>query len=123
MPVDIQTWRARIGTYNAGRLSAIQIRYGLPKSLESKKGLDVLGGCSTILVTVLLLLYGVLRGRIGVSDIIRVRCGGRSKAGVSSMKVASVSCGAALLLFGLAMALSLLLMQAGDVERNPGPSK
>ena len=125
MPVDVQTWRARIGTYNAGRLSAIRARYHLPKSIESIKGLDVSSGCGTVLfglVVVLSLLHDLLRGSVGLSDVIsaiRVRCG-RTKL-VSSTKMANVLCGTAVLLFVLAMALCLLLLQSGDVERNPGP--
>ena len=125
MPVDVQTWRARIGTYNAGKLSAIRSRYHLPKSIESIKGLDVPSGCGTVLyglVMVLSLLHDLLRGRVALSDVIsaiRVRCGRRKF--VSSTKMANVLCGTAVLLFVLAMALCLLLMQSGDVERNPGP--
>ena len=126
MPVDVQTWRARIGTYHAGRISAIRKRYGLPKTIESIKGLDVHSGCGTILfglAMILSLLYDLLRGRVSLSGLfraVRVHCGGSK--GVSSMKVANVTCGAALLQLGLAVALSILLLVAGDVERNPGPN-
>ncbi len=140
MPIDLQTWRARIGTYNAGSLPAIRKRYGLPKTHID--GLERLGvhtstsasGCGTILfgvvmIDLLLLLYDVLRRRVGLSGVfraIRVRCGGGSK-GVSSMKVYVVnsSCSAATLLvlqLGVVVALSALLLLAGDVERNPGPN-
>ena len=122
MPVDLQTWRARIGTYNAGRLSAIRTRNGLPKTIESKKGLDVYSGCGTLfagLAMVLLLLYDLLRGRVEFFGAVRIRCG--SSKGLSSMKVANTACGVAVVLFCLALAMSLLLLQAGDVERNPGP--
>ena len=124
MPVDVQTWRVRVGTYNAGRLSAFRSRYGRPKSIEKMKGSDVAGGCGTVLfglVIALSLLYNLFRGRLDLSKFIhtiRVRCGGSKR--VSSMKMA---CGTAVLvLFGLAMALCLLLLVAGDVERNPGPN-
>ena len=126
MPVDVQTWRARTGTYNAGRLSAIRSRYHLPKSIESIKGLDVSSGCATLLyglVMVLSLLQDLLRGKVGLSvliNAIRVRCG-RSKF-IPSTKLANILCGTAVLLFVLAMALCLLLLQSGDVERNPGPN-
>ena len=82
--------------------------------------------CGTVLfglVMVLSLLHDLFRGRLDLSELlhnIRVRCGGSKR--VSSMEMANVACGVAVLLFGLAMALCLLLLLAGDVERNPGPN-
>ena len=123
MPVDVQTWRVRTGMYNAGSLSAIRTRYGPSKSV---KGSDVPCGCGAFLaglsIVGLLLLCDLLHGRVGVSKlycVFRVHCG--SSKGVVSMKVVNASYGAAVVLFILALSLSLLLLQAGDVERNPGP--
>ena len=126
MPVDVQTWRVRVGLYNAGRLSDFRSRYGRPKTIKSVKGpkLDALNGCGTLLDllglgVMLSLLHGLFRGRLDLSELfrtIRVRCGGSN--GVSSIKMAF---GAAVLLLVLAITLCLLLLLAGDVERNPGP--
>ena len=122
MPVDVQTWRVRVGLYNAGRLSDFRSRYGRPKTIRSVKGpkLDALNGCGTLRLGVMLsVLHDLFRGRLDLSELfhtIRVRCGGSN--GASSIKMAS---GAAVLLLVLAIALCLLLLLAGDVERNPGP--
>ena len=84
-------------------------------------GFRPLIACWWVVVSV---LFGVVRGKIGVSDalgIVRVRCG--SSKGVSSVKVVNiVSAAAAAFLFCLALAVGLLLLRAGDVERNPGPN-
>ena len=73
---------------------------------------------------ILLLLYNLLRVRVGVSDLfytIRARYE-VLKCAVSSMKIANPSCCGIVFLFCLALALSLMILQAGDVERNPGPN-
>ena len=120
MPVDVQTWRVRVGTYNAARLSAFRSRYGHPKSMRGTK-LNVAGGCDTVLIglmMVLSLLHDLFRRRLEFVHTIGVRCGGSKR--VSPLKMDA--CGAAVLLLVLAMALCLLLLLAGDVERNPGPN-
>ena len=124
MPIDVQTWRVRVGTYNAGRLSDFRSRYGRPKTIESMKGsagpkLIALNGTLLLgLGMMLSVLHGLFGVRLELFHTIRLRCGGSN--GVSSIKMAS---GAALLLFVLAIALCLLLLLAGDVERNPGPNE
>ena len=125
--MDVQTWRIRTGLFNAGRLSVIRARYQRPpRSVETMKGWNVPSGFRALIACwwmVVPVLFGVLRGRIGVSEAfgaVRVRCG-RSK-GVSSMKVVNVCCGASMMVFCLALALGFLLLRAGDVERNPGPN-
>ena len=116
-----------MGMFNARRLSTIRACYRRPpRSVETIKGLEVPSGLRVLIACwwmVLSILFGVLRGRIGVSEAfgaVRVCCG--CSKGVSSMKVVNVCCGASMMVFCLALALGFLLLRAGDVERNPGPN-
>ena len=125
--MDVQTWRIRTGLFNAGRLSVIRARYRRPpRSVETMKGWNVPSGFRSLIACwwmVLTVMFGMLRGRIGVSEafgIVRGHCGGSK--GVSSVKVVEVLSAASMTLLCLALVSSLLLLRAGDVERNPGPN-
>ena len=132
MGVDVAAWRARIGLnycrqsrYACRRLS-IQwraARWGVGEVMNSTPLL--LQGCMAVVSLSLILGYTFRRspiGRCGCGKVCRpkLRDGSVPSAEVRGMANTGTT-GVCLLLRVCAVVLALLLM-AGDVERNPGPT-
>ena len=87
----------------------------------------VLQGCMSFVSLSLILEYafrrwgGCPKGRSGCGKVRRPKLGGGSVPSNEARGMAGVRSGVCLLLGVCAVVLSLLLM-AGDVERNPGPT-
>ena len=132
MGIDVATWRARIGlnycrqSRYACRSLPVQwkaARWGVGEVLNSTPHL--LQGCIAVVSLTLILGYtlrGRSIGRCGCGKVCRPKLRGGS---VPSAEVGAMAdrgiIGVCLLLGVCAVVLALLLM-AGDVERNPGPT-
>ena len=128
MGIDIATWRARIG-HNYCRQSRY-VYYPLPVQWRAARlGVGevmnstplLLQGCMAVVSLSLILGYtlrGRPIGRCGCGNVCRLRLGSVRSAEVRGMPNIIEVC---LLLGVCAVVLGLLLM-AGDVERNPGPT-
>ena len=128
MGIDVATWRARIGlnyclqSRYACRSLPVQLRAARWQVGEVMKSTPLLLlGCMAVVSLSLILGYTLRRRPIG-------RCGCRPKLRGGSVPSAEVRgmadtgiIGVCLLLEVCAVVLALLLM-AGDVERNPGPT-
>ena len=132
MGIDVATWRARIGlnycrqSQYACRPLPVQwrsARWGVGEVMNSTPLL--LQGCIAVVSLSLILGYTFRRrsfGRCGCGKVCRPKLRGGSvpSAEVREM-VGTGTIGVSLLLGVCAVVLALLLM-AGDVERNPGPT-
>ena len=129
MRIDVATWRARIGlnyccqSRYACRPLPRAARWGVGEVMNSTPLL--LQGCMAVVSLSLILGYTFRRrptGRCGCGKVCRSKLRGSS---VPSREVRGVvdtgTIGVCLLLGVCAVVLALLLM-AGDVERNPGPT-
>ena len=132
MGIDLATWRARIGLNYYHMSRPLQTRWRssggrLYQSVVGSWGVGevmndtslVLKGCMTVVALSLILQYVVdswskLKGR-GRSS--KVRCQWCS----ATFQVRRTVDGGTLLLRAIVVVISLLLVIAGDVERNPGP--
>ena len=131
MGIDLATWRARIGlnycrqSRYACRPFPVQwraARWGVGEVMNSTPFL--LQGCMAVVSLSLILGYTFRSrpiGRCGCGKVCRskLRGGSVTSAGVRGMAVMGIA--ETCLLRVCAVVLSLLLM-AGDVERNPGPT-
>ena len=134
MGIDVATWRARIGL-NYCRHSRYACRplpvqwkaasWGVGEVMNSTPLL--LQGCMAVVSLSMILGYTFrwrLSRRCGCDKMCRPKLGGGGSvpgAEVRGMADTSVI-GVCLLLEVCAVVLALLLMMAGDVERNPGPT-
>ena len=132
MGIDVATWRARIGlnycrqSRYACRPLPVQwraARWGVGEVMNSTPLL--LQGCMAVVSLTLILGYtfrGRPIGRFGCGKVCRPKSRGGSvpNAGIRGMAGTGII-GVCLLLGVCAVVLALLLM-AGDVERNPGPT-
>ena len=132
MGIDLATWRARIGlnycrqSRSACRPLPVQwraARWGVGEVLNSTPLL--LQGCMAV-VSLSLILGNMFRGgsigRCGCGKVCRPKLRGGSVPSAEVRGMADTGIiGVCLLLGVCAVVLSLLLM-AGDVERNPGPT-
>ena len=131
MGIDLATWRARIGLNQcryAYRPLPVQWRatsWGVGEVVNSTP--LVLQGCMAFVSLSLILEYafrrwgGCPKGRSGCGKVRCPKLGGGSVPSAEARGMAGVRSGVCLLLGVCAVVLSLLLM-AGDVERNPGPT-
>ena len=134
MGIDLATWRARIGlnycrqSRYVGRPFPVQwraTRWGVGKVMNSTPFL--LQGCMVVVSVSLILGYTLRRcffdfRRCGCAKVSRPQLRDSSPASVEVRGMADTSTvGVCLLLRVCAVVLALLLM-AGDVERNPGPT-
>ena len=135
MGIDLATWRARIGLNYYHMCHPLQTRWRsscgrLYQSGVASWGVGevmndtplVLRGCMTVVALSLILQYVVcswskLKGRGGSG---KVHC--HWKESTSQVR-GTVDDGGTLLLRAIAVVIPLLLVIAGDVERNPGPPK
>jgi len=133
MGIDLATWRARIGLnyYHVSR--PLQTRWRSDGGQLYQPGVSswgvgevmsdtplVLKGCMTVIALSLILQYVVhswskLKGKGGGG---KVRCYWRE---TTSQVRGTMDGGGILLLRAVVVVISLLLVMAGDVERNPGP--
>ena len=132
MGIDLATWRARIGlnycrqSRYACRPFPVQwraARWGVGEVMNSTPLL--FQGCLAVVSLSLILGYTLCSRRIGRCECGKVcrsklRGGSVTSAGVRGMAGMGIA-ETCLLLRVCAVVLSLLLM-AGDVERNPGPT-
>jgi len=132
MGIDLATWRARIGLnyYRQSRYACrplpVQWRaasWGVGEVMNSTPLL--LQGCMAVVSLSLILGYTLRKrsiGRCGCGKVCRPKLRGCSvpSAEVGGMEDTG-NVGVCLLLVVCAVVLALLLM-AGDVERNPGPT-
>ena len=132
MGIDVATWRARIGLnysrqsryaccplpvqWRAARWGVTEVMNSTPLQLQ---------GCTAVVSLSLILGYALRRrsiGRYGCGKVCHSRLGGVSVPSAQVRGMADTGfIGACLLLDVCAVVLALLLM-AGDVERNPGPT-
>ena len=132
MGIDLATWRARVGlnychqSGYAWRPLPIQwraARWGVGEVMDSTPPL--LQGCIMVVCLSLILGYTFRRlpnGRCGCGNVCRPKLRGGSVPSAEVREMASLSIvGVCLLLRVCSVVLALLLM-AGDVERNPGPT-
>ena len=132
MGIDIATWRARIGlnychqSRYACRPLPVQwrsARWGVGEVMNSTPLL--LQGCMAVVSLSLILGYTLRRrpiGRCGCGKVRRLKWRGGSVPSAEVRGMADTGIiGVCLLLEVFAVVLALLLM-AGDVERNPGPT-
>ena len=134
MGIDLATWRARIGLnyYRHGRYACRPLpvqwraaRWGVGEVVNSTP--LVLQGCMAFVSLSLILEYAFRRWGgcpKGSGACGKVRCPklrGESVPSTEARGMAGVRSGVCLLLGVCLVVLSLLLM-AGDVERNPGPT-
>ena len=135
MGIDVATWRARIGLnyYRQSRYACRPLpvqrraaRWGVGEVINSTPLL--LQGCMAIVSLSLILGYTFRRrptGRCGYGKVCRPKL--RAGSSVPSTEVRGMAdtdiTGVCLLLAVCAVVLVLvLLLMAGDVERNPGPT-
>ena len=137
MGIDVATWRARIGLNYYHMCRPLQTRWRSSGGQLYQSGVAswgvgevmndtplVLKGCMTVVALLLILQYVVhswskLKQKGGGG---KVRCCCR---GFTSYIRATVDAygGVTLLFRAFMVALPLLLMIAGDIEKNPGPPK
>ena len=133
MGIDLATWRARIGLNYYHMCHPLQTRWRSSSGRLYQPGVVswgvgevmndtplVLKGCMTVVALSLILQYVVhswskLKGRGGGG---KVRC---HWLGATSQVRVMVDGGGTLLLRAIVVVIPLLLVIAGDVERNPGP--
>ena len=133
MGIDLATWRARVEVNHRYRQSPHACRPLLVDWRAARWGAGevmnstplLLQGCMAVVSLSLILGYMFCRrpiGRCGCGKVCRPKLRGRSvpSAEVRGMADADII-GVCLLLRVCAVVLVLLLM-AGDVERNPGPT-
>ena len=132
MGIDVATWRARIGpnycrqSRYACRRLYVQwraARWGVGEVMNST--LPLLQGCMAVVSLSLILGYtlrGRPIGRCGCGKVCRPKLRGGSVPGADVRGMTNTGIiGVCLLLEVCTVVLALLLM-AGDVERNPGPT-
>ena len=129
MGIDVATWRARIGlnfsrqTRYACRPLPVQwkaARWGVGEVVNSTPLL--LQGCVAVVSLSLILGYTFRRGSIGRCGCGKV-CSSKFRGGsVPSAEVRGMTDTAVCLLLGVCAVVLVLLLMAGDVERNPGPT-
>ena len=131
MGIDVATWRARIGLNYcrqfryACRPLPVQwraARWGVGEVMNSTPLL--LQGCMAVVSLSLILGYtfrGRPIGRCGCGKVCRPKLRGGSVPSRNEEMADTGNTGVCLLLGVCAVVLALLLM-AGDVERNPGPT-
>ena len=133
MGIDLATWRARIGLNYHHMCRPLQTRWRSSGGRVYQPGVAswgvgevmndtplVLKGCMTVVALSLILQYVVhswskLKGRCG---------GGKVRShwwGSTSQMRRTMDGGGILLLKAVVVLIPLLLVMAGDVERNPGP--
>ena len=132
MGIDVATWRARIGlnyclqSRYARRSLPVQLRAARWQVGEVMKSTPLLlQGCMAVVSLSLILGYTLRRrpiGRCGCVKVCRPKLRGGSVPSAEVRRMADTGIiGVCLLLEVCAVVLALLLM-AGDVERNPGPT-
>ena len=131
MGIDHATWRARIGLnqcrygYRPLPVQWRAARWGVEEVVNSTP--LVLQGCMAVVSLSLILEYafrrwgGCPKGSGGCGKVRCPKFGGGSVSSVEARGMVGVGSWVCLLLRVCAVVLSLLLM-AGDVERNPGPT-
>ena len=131
MGIDLATWRARIGlnlcryAYRPLPAQRRAARWGVVEVVNSTP--LVLQGCMAVVSLSMILEYvfrrfgGCPHGRGGCGKVRCPKLGGGSVPNAEARGMVGVGSGVCLLLRVCAVVLSLLLM-AGDVERNPGPT-
>ena len=135
MGIDLTTWRARIGLnyYHQCRYAACRplpvrwraARWGVGEVVNGTP--VVLQGCMAVVSLSLILEYafrrwgGCPKGSGGCGKVRCPKMGSGSVPSAEDRGMVGVGSGVCLLLRVCAVVLSLLLM-AGDVERNPGPT-
>ena len=132
MGIDLATWRARIGLNYCRRsryaCSPLPVqwraaRWGVGEILNSTPLL--LQGCMAIVSLSLILEYmfcGRPIGRCGCGKVCRPKLRGASVPSVEVRGMADTGVIGVCLLLGVCMVVLALLLMAGDVERNPGPT-
>ena len=136
MGIDLTTWRARIGLnyYHQCRYACRPLpvqwraaRWGVREVVNINSTPVVLQGCMAVVSLSLMLEYafrrwgGCAEGRGGCGKVRCPKMGSGSVPSAEAGGMEGVGSGVCLLLRVCAVVLSLLLM-AGDVERNPGPT-
>ena len=132
MGIDLVTWRARIGlnychqSRCACRPLHVQwraARWGVAEFMNSTPLL--LQGCMAVVSLSLILGY-TLRGRLirkcGCGKVCRPKSRGGSVPSAEVGGVADTGIIGVCLLLGVCAVVLVLLLMAGDVERNPGPT-
>ena len=130
MGIDLATWRARIGLNYYHMCRPLQTRWRSSGGRVYQPGVAswgvgeamnftplVLKGCMTVVALSLILQYVIhswskLKGRSGGTMV--------HWQGTTSVR-GTVDGGGTLLLRAIVVVIPLLLVIAGDVERNPGP--
>ena len=131
MGIDVATWRARIGLYcrqsrYACRPFPVQwraARWGVGEVMNSTPLL--LQGCMAVVSLTLVLGYTFRRchiGRCGCGKVCRPRLRGGSVPSAEVRGMADTGIVGVCLLLGVCTVVLALLLMAGDVERNPGPT-
>ena len=132
MGIDVATWRARIGL-NYCRQSRYACR---PLAVQWRASRWVVGevmnstplllqGCMTVVSLSLILGYtfrGCLIGRCGCGKVCRPKLRGLSVPSAEVRRMADTGIIAVCLFLGVCAVVLALLLMAGDVERNPGPT-
>ena len=131
MGIDVATWRARIGLnycrqsrYPCRSLSVQRkaARWGVGEVMNSTPLL--LQGCMAVVFLSLILGYtfrGRPIGRCGC-DMVRPKLRGCSVPSTEVSGMADTGTVGVCLLLGVCAVVLALLLMAGDVERNPGPT-
>ena len=133
MGIDLATWRSRIGLNYYHVCRPLQTRWRSSGGRLYLPGVAswgvgevikdiplVLKGCMTVVALSLILQYVVcswstLKGRGGGGEVRCHWCGSTSQVG------RTMDGSGTLLLRAVVVVIPLLLVMAGDVERNPGP--
>ena len=132
MGIDVATWRPRIGlnycrqSRYACRPLPVQwraARWGVGEVMNSTPLL--LQGCMAVVSLSLILGYTFRRrpvGRCGCGKVCRPKMRGGPVPSVEIRGMADTGIIGVCLLLGLCAVVLALLLMAGDVERNPGPT-
>ena len=132
MGIDLATWRGRVGL-NYCRQSGYACgsfpirwraaRWGVGEVMNSTPIL--LQGCMAVVSLSLILGYRFRRlptGRCGCGKVYRPKLRGSSVPSAEVREIASLGIVGVCLLLGVCAVVLTLLLLAGDVERNPGPT-
>ena len=132
MGIDLATWRTRIGLNNcrqsryACRPLPVQwraARRGVVEVMNSTPPL--LQGCMAVVSLSLILGYTFRRRpirRCGCGKVCRPKLRGNSVSSAELRGMAYIGIIGVCLLLGVCAVVLALLLMAGDVERNPGPT-
>ena len=132
MGIDLATWRARIGL-NYCRQSRCACRPLPVKWMAARWGVGevmnstplLLQCCMAIVSLSLILGYTFRRrltGRCGCGEVCRPKLRGDSVSSAEARGMADTGIIGVCLLLGVCAVVLVLLLMAGDVERNPGPT-